>query len=71
MKINNRYKALCTILIPCGLFLSTQGHADVIQAEDYTWASDSTSGNSGGAYRGDDVDIETTTECTYKLPLQN
>jgi len=33
-----------------------------IEAEDYTDFSDTTAGNSGGTYRTDDVDIETTTD---------
>ncbi|MDO3386233.1 carbohydrate-binding protein [Gilvimarinus sp. SDUM040013] len=32
------------------------------EAEDYTSASDTTAGNTGGAYRSDDVDIEATTD---------
>ena len=35
---------------------------DFIQAEDYTAASDTSAGNSGGVYRDDDVDIEETSD---------
>ncbi len=35
-----------------------------IQAEDYTDASDSTPGNTGGVYRAGDVDIQTCTDAT-------
>ncbi|HEX5164595.1 MAG TPA: carbohydrate-binding protein, partial [Thermomicrobiales bacterium] len=36
----------------------------LIQAEDYTNSHDTTSGNSGGRYRFEDVDIETCTDAT-------
>lgn len=37
-------------------------HAQVFQAEDYTYYHDTTRGNSGGAYRNDNVDIEPTND---------
>ncbi len=36
--------------------------ATVFQAEDYTYSFDVSAGNTGGAYRSDDVDIEPTTD---------
>lgn len=42
------------------LLLPTLAAATVYQAEDYNWSFDTTAGNTGGAYRTDDVDIEAT-----------
>ncbi|RYZ79255.1 MAG: carbohydrate-binding protein, partial [Moraxellaceae bacterium] len=46
--------------VACGaaLLLSMNAMAVVYQAEDYTNFSDTSAGNTGGAYRGDGVDIE-------------
>ena len=38
--------------------LSLSAQAVVFQAESYTYFYDTTPGNTGGAYRSDDVDIE-------------
>ena len=47
-------------LIACGaaMMLSMNAAAVVYQAEDYSLFNDTTPGNTGGAYRGDGVDIE-------------
>lgn len=52
---------LNTVLLVCAGFV---GHANavVFQAENYNAFYDTTPGNSGGVYRGDDVDIEYTTD---------
>ncbi|OZG72987.1 beta glucanase [Hahella sp. CCB-MM4] len=42
--------------------VSTVSQAKVFQAEDYSYFYDVTPGNSGGAYRSDDVDIESTSD---------
>lgn len=44
------------------LLLSTAASAQVFQAEDYSAFSDTSAGNTGGAYRSDDVDIEATSD---------
>lgn len=44
------------------LFAFARAEAVVFQAEDYDAYYDTTPGNSGGAYRNDDVDIEPTTD---------
>ena len=49
-----------TALFAMGLSLSAQ--AVVYQAENYNAYNDTTAGNSGGAYRNDNVDIEATTD---------
>ena len=46
-----------------GCEVQTGGNVSVlVQAEDYTNYYDTTPGNTGGAYRSDDVDIEVTTD---------
>ena len=51
-------------ILICGTVLAgvliAPAHAVVFQAEDYNAAFDSTTGNTGGAYRRDNVDIEAT-----------
>ncbi|WP_094708017.1 carbohydrate-binding protein [Hahella sp. CCB-MM4] len=44
------------------MFASTNIHAAVYQAEDYNNYYDTSPGNSGGAYRSDDVDVEPTSD---------
>ncbi|ACE84459.1 family 16 glycosylhydrolase [Cellvibrio japonicus] len=57
-----------TQLIRCGCFtlagfgLSLGASAVVFQAENYNAFYDTTPGNTGGVYRGDDVDIEATSD---------
>jgi len=52
---------LFSLLISCSFLLSvTNSHAEKIQAEDYSWAHDTTTGNTGNTYRSEDVDIEVT-----------
>lgn len=54
---------LLSIFISCSFLLPlTNIHAQIIQAEDYTWAYDTTIGNTGGVYRTGDVDIEVTSD---------
>ncbi|WP_170940515.1 malectin domain-containing carbohydrate-binding protein [Pseudoalteromonas sp. NBT06-2] len=49
------------VMLPyCFLVLPTLSFADIYQAEDYTWSFDTTTGNSGGAYKTGDVDIQAT-----------
>lgn len=45
-----------------GLIGFTGAQAQVFQAEDYSAFYDTTPGNTGGAYRSDDVDIEATSD---------
>lgn len=61
---NRNYKRLSQTLMACGaaLALSAGAQATVFQAEDYSTYNDTTSGNSGGAYRSDNVDIEATAD---------
>ncbi|WP_347332475.1 glycosyl hydrolase family 8 [Marinimicrobium locisalis] len=47
---------------PSGGENTAAGAEVLVEAEDYIDYSDSTSGNTGGAYRNDDVDIETTSD---------
>lgn len=49
------------------LLLSVSAHAVVFQAEDYNAFYDTTPGNTGGAYRGDDVDIEAAAGGGYNV----
>lgn len=51
-------------LAACGaaLLLSASAQAVIYQAENYNAFNDTTAGNSGGAYRNDNVDIEATTD---------
>lgn len=51
---------LATAIIAMSASLGAQ--AVVIQAEDYNAFFDTTPGNTGGAYRGDDVDVEATSD---------
>ncbi|VUD52979.1 Beta-glucanase [Thalassocella blandensis] len=44
------------------MLFTNLAQAVVFQAEDYTAAFDTTAGNTGGAYRSDNVDIEATTD---------
>ncbi len=54
---------LVRTLIPCCLaLLPTLVFAEVYQAEDYSLAFDTTTGNTGGAYKTGDVDIEATND---------
>ncbi|MFV8783651.1 family 16 glycosylhydrolase [Microbulbifer sp. SA54] len=46
----------------CAIALCGSAWATVFQAEDYNAFYDSTPGNTGGAYRADDVDIEATSD---------
>jgi hypothetical protein len=60
-------KTICSIpsqaIAACALaVLSFGAQATVYQAEDYNAFYDTTPGNTGGAYRSDDVDIEATTD---------
>jgi len=56
-------KKLKSLLLASSLsFACAQASAVVYQAEDYNAYYDTTSGNSGGAYRNDNVDIEATTD---------
>lgn len=48
--------------ILCFSLYTQLASAFVLQAEDYTYSFDTTSGNTGGAYRSDDVDIEPTSD---------
>lgn len=58
LKDNQRLlKVASALLLLCAL---SPARAEVIQAEDYNAFSDTTPGNTGGAYRNDDVDIEAT-----------
>ena len=50
--------ALCASAILC----SHASLAARFQAEDYTAFADTSAGNTGGAYRSDDVDIEATSD---------
>jgi hypothetical protein len=50
------------LVLVLNIFLISPAHADLFQAEDYTYFYDLSEGNSGGAYRADDVDIEETTD---------
>lgn len=50
------------ILTACTFLISHYASAIVFQAEDYTYSYDTTAGNTGGAYRSDDVDIEVTSD---------
>lgn len=52
-----RLKSILALLL---LFALAPARAEVIQAEDYNAFYDTTPGNTGGAYRNDDVDIEAT-----------
>lgn len=56
------------LLAVCGFFLAStfaaMSHAVVFQAEDYNYYYDTTTGNAGGAYRNDNVDIERTSDST-------
>jgi beta-glucanase (GH16 family) len=64
MNIFNRKLGLNKTLLSCcaGLFLSASAQAVVFQAENYNTYNDTTPGNSGGAYRTDNVDIEATND---------
>ena len=56
-------RGLCTLLTAlCAILLSAGAGATIFQAEDYNAFYDTTPGNTGGAYRADDVDIEVTTD---------
>lgn len=56
-----RQQAL-TYFFLASVCFTAQAQAVIFQAEDYSAAFDITSGNSGGAYRNQDVDIEPTTD---------
>ncbi|WP_231757479.1 family 16 glycosylhydrolase [Microbulbifer elongatus] len=56
-------KLLRTLLTGFGAaVLCCSAHATLFEAEDYSAFYDTTPGNTGGAYRADDVDIEATTD---------
>ncbi len=62
----NNKKSATVQLLKAALFacasIASVAHAVVYQAENYNAFSDTTPGNSGGAFRGDAVDIEATTD---------
>lgn len=64
MRYRESFHRLKRSLLTCGalLALSTSAHAVVFQAESYTTYNDTTTGNSGGAFRNDNVDIEATAD---------
>jgi predicted chitinase len=65
MKIITRFKRCILTLLGIGVFtlaFSAGAQAVIYQAEDYNNYYDTTAGNSGGAYRSDDVDIEVTSD---------
>src|SRR6478609_2806519 len=64
MKYRESFNQLKRSLLTCGtlLALSTSAQAVVFQAESYTTYNDTTTGNSGGAFRNDNVDIEATAD---------
>lgn len=51
-----------SLLTAC--FYGSAAQAVIYQAEDYNYYYDTTTGNSGGAYRNDNVDIERTSDST-------
>jgi len=53
---------LATQVNAAGCRLPAMGVSQTLEAEDYQQALDTTSGNTGGAYRGGDVDIEVTSD---------
>lgn len=55
-------KALCAGVFGSLLCAASGASAVVFQAEDYTNAFDTTAGNTGGAYRTGNVDIQATTD---------
>lgn len=59
-RILKRYKTLCCCTFLYSLFFTAHASAVVFQAEDYSLYFDTTVGNSGAAYRNDNVDIEPT-----------
>ncbi len=59
MKIVNRLSSLMASAL---LLASCASHAVIFQAEDYHDFFDTTPGNTGGAYRFDNVDIEVTSD---------
>lgn len=56
----NNNKWLCSAILVCSGLIPLTAAAVVYQAEDYSSAFDKTPGNTGGAYRTGDVDIEAT-----------
>lgn len=58
-----RLPTIIPSLFAMGIF-SAASQAVVFQAEDYNYYYDSTTGNAGGAYRNDNVDIEKTSDST-------
>ncbi len=62
IKLSQVRKALCAAAFGSLLCVTSGASAVVFQAEDYTNAFDTTAGNTGGAYRTGNVDIEPTTD---------
>ncbi|WP_250464080.1 family 16 glycosylhydrolase [Microbulbifer litoralis] len=60
LQLKKTRQTLRAALAPLLLFALAPANAAVIQAEDYNAFYDTTPGNTGGAYRSDDVDIEAT-----------
>lgn len=60
LQLKKTRQTLRAALAPLLLFALAPADAAVIQAEDYNAFYDTTPGNTGGAYRSDDVDIEAT-----------
>ncbi|MDX1342697.1 MAG: carbohydrate-binding protein [Reinekea sp.] len=60
--MNYRLKLTAISLAVASTALCTVASAQLFQAEDYTWYSDTTTGNSGRQYRNDNVDIEKTSD---------
>lgn len=61
MKIKSHSLNLAVLpVLATALCFAASASAEVIQAEDYNAYYDTSAGNTGGAYRNDDVDIEAT-----------
>lgn len=56
--MKNKSMIMLELVIFSLCILVVHAQAVTFQAEDYTWFYDRTPGNSGGAYKNDDVDIE-------------
>ncbi len=55
-------KNLIGMVVYLAFAVTASAHADVFQAESYTEFFDKTVGNTGGAFRSDNVDIEATSD---------
>lgn len=64
MKLSQPTSLIYALILSGSLLAAHSASAEVFQAEDYSNYYDTTAGNTGGAYRSDNVDIEVTADTT-------